>query len=107
MFRSQDDNPDSFKVKLDDTNFRLEQKVDDYVEYAAQQRDLDEGLKSTRQYRSFCIIPDIVAIDILVKYGIDVHAPDFMHHPDQVRKFKQIMQTEYSKLLTSNIRKAA
>jgi len=107
MFLSQDYNPDSFKVKLDDRDFRLEQDVKKYVEYAKEQRTIDEGAKSTRQYRSFAIIPDIVAIDILTKYGIDIHAPDFMQHPELVRKFKQIIMTDYPLLMTSNIKKAA
>jgi len=105
MFLSQDYNIHSFNVRTDDTNFRLEQNVEHYKEYAKEQRLLDEGAKSTRQYRSFAIIPDIVAIDILTKYGIDVHAPDFMHQPELVRKFKQIVISEYPALLTSNITK--
>jgi len=105
MFQSQDYNIHSFKVTTDETNFKLEQSVEAYREYAKEQRLLDEQAKSTRNYRSFAIIPDIVAIDILTKYGIDIHAPDFMHHPDQVRKFKQIVMSDYPDLLTSNITK--
>ena len=107
MFYSQENNPDSFKWKVDDSMFKLEQPTEQYVEYAAKQRELDSHAKATRQYRSFAIIPDIVAIDILTKYGIDIHAPSFMHNAAEVRKFKQIIQSEYSLLLTSNIAKAA
>jgi len=105
MFQSQDYNIHSFKVHTYETNFMLTQNVEAYREYAKEQRLLDEGAKATRQYRSFAIIPDIVAIDILTKHGIDVHAPDFMNHPELVRKFKQIIQTDYPLLLTSNIKK--
>lgn len=105
MFHSQDYNIHSFKVTTDDSNFQLSQNVEAYREYAKEQRLLDEGAKATRQYRSFAIIPDIVAIDILTKHGIDIHAPDFMHHPELVRKFKQIIHSEYPLLLTSNIKK--
>lgn len=105
MFQSQDYNIHSFKVTTDEKNFQLSQNVEAYREYAKEQRLLDEGTKSTRNYRSFAIIPDIVAIDILTKYGIDVHAPDFMQHPGLVRKFKQIIISEYPALLTSNITK--
>jgi hypothetical protein len=105
MFQSQDYNIHSFKVKTDDQNFRLEQNVESYREYAKEQRLLDEQAKSNRKYRSFAIIPDIVAIDILVKYGIDIHAPDFMTHPELVRKFKQIVMSDFPALLTSNISK--
>jgi DNA-binding LytR/AlgR family response regulator len=107
MFYSQDNNLDSFKVKLDDSKFRLEQSTEQYVDYAKASRDADAGAKATRNYRSWAIIPDIVAIDVLARYGIDIHAPEFMHHPDQVRRFKQIIQSEFPYLLTSNIKKAA
>lgn len=105
MFQSQDYNIHSFKVQTDDRNFQLTQNVEAYREYAKEQRLRDESAKATRQYRSFAIIPDIVAIDILTKYGIDIHAPDFMQNPAQVRKFKQVIHTEYPDLLTSNIKK--
>ena len=105
MFRSQDDNPDSFKVRLRDEKFQLEQSTDQYVDYAAEQRAIDELCRPTRTYRSFAIIPDIVSIEILVKYGIDIHAPEFMHQKDLVRKVKNIIQTDYPLLLTSNIKK--
>ena len=104
-FLSQDYNPNGFKVKTDDKEFRLEQNVEAYKEYAAKSRQADESLSSTRQYRSFAILPDIVAIDILTRYGIDVHADTFMSDPAQVRKLKQIVISEYPHLLTSNIKK--
>lgn len=105
MFLSQDYNVNSFKVKLNDRAFNLSQDVSAYREYAAQQRELDSNAKATRQYRSFAIIPDIVAIDILTKYGIDVHAPEFMQDKAQYEKFKRIIISEYPMLLTANIKK--
>ena len=105
MFQSQDYNVHSFTVKTDETDFKLEQNVAAYREYAHEQRLHDEQASSTRKYRSFAIIPDIVAIDILTKYGIDIHAPDFMQHPELVRKFKQIIMSDYPLLMTSNIKK--
>ncbi|HRV01176.1 MAG TPA: hypothetical protein P5539_05750 [Mesotoga sp.] len=106
MFKSQDYNPYSFDVRLDNGgNFRLDQDIQAYREYAHQQRLADEHAPTTRQYRSFAIIPDIVAIDILTKYGIDIHAPDFMHNTEAVRKFKKIIQEDYPLLMTSNVKK--
>lgn len=103
-FKSQDNNPHSFDVATDETHFHLEQNVEAYKDYARQSRQADEGLSSTRQYRSFAIIPDLVAIDILTRYGLDVHAPEFMSDPALFRKFKQIIMSEFPELLTSNIR---
>lgn len=103
-FLSQDNNKNSFKVSTDDKDFRLEQDVQAYKDYAAQQRELDSISHSGRQYRSFAIIPDIVAIDILTKYGIDVHSPDFMSDPAAMRRLKQIIDSDYPALKTSNVR---
>jgi hypothetical protein len=105
MFKSQDFNPDSFAVKTDEKRFLLEQDVSAYKEHAKEQRDIDATIQSNRQYRSFAIIPDIVAIDILTKYGIDIHAPEFMHDKTAVRRVKNIIMSEYPALLTSNIKK--
>jgi len=106
-FKSQDSNPYSFTVKLrdDSKNFLLEQDISAYKKYAEDSRKLDELAPSKRQYRSLFIIPDIVAVDILTKYGIDIHAPEFMSDQAQVKRVKNIVMSEYPQLLTSNITK--
>lgn len=104
-YRSQEYNPRSFTVKEDEKDFRLEQDVSFYKRYAELEREKDMLAPNGRRYKSFAIIPDIVAIDILTKYGIDIHAKDFMSDPAQLRKFKQIIMTDYPQLQTSNVRK--
>ena len=104
-FKSQDFNPNSFSVSVDEKDFQLEQNVAAYKDYAAQQRELDSISHNGRRYRSFAIIPDIVAIDILTKYGLDIHSPDFMSEPANLTKLKKIIMTDYPLLQTSNIRK--
>jgi len=106
MFKSQDDNPHSFNVQVDETNFLLHQDVEAYKEYAANSRLKDEHLPTKRQYRSFAIIPDIVSIDILTKYHINIHDPESMKDPAIMRRFKNIVITEYPHLLTSNVKSA-
>lgn len=104
-YKSQQGNPNSFKVKEAGNDFRLEQNVEAYKDYAKQSRDADSVLGDNgRQYRSFAILPDIVCIDILTKYGLDIHAQDFMSHPANLRKLKQIIDSDYPLLKTSNIR---
>ncbi len=103
-FLSQQDNTNSFFVKTDNKNYQLEQDIQAYKDYAAQQRQQDSFISGNRQYRSFAIIPDIVAIDILNKYGMDVHSPEFMSDPAQLRKLKQIIESDYPLLKTSNIK---
>ena len=103
-YLSQENNINSFKVKEDAKDFRLEQDVQAYKDYAAQQRELDTFARNGRTYRSYAIIPDIVAIDILTKYGLDIHAPDFMDNPANLRKLKQIIDSDYTLLKTSNVK---
>jgi len=104
-FKSQDGNQNSFTVSTDEKNFKLDQDVGAYKEYAAAQRELDTISLGSRAYRSFAVIPDIVAIDILTKYGLDLHAPEFMDNPANLRKLKHIIITDYPLLQTSNIKK--
>lgn len=104
-FKSQEDNPYSFLVKTNEKDFQLEQDVRFYNEYAERSRQLDEMASSKRRYRSFCIIPDIVAIDILTKYNLNIHDPNFMSNPADVRRLKEIIMRDYPKLLTSNVKK--
>jgi hypothetical protein len=103
-FKSQDDNAHSFDVKTTEQDFQLEQNVKGYKDYASKMRELDSNANSMRQYRPYAIIPDIVAVDMLTKYGLDIHAPDFMSNPASVRKLKQLIETEYSALKTSSVR---
>ena len=44
------------------------------------------------------------AIDILNKYGLDVHGTEFMSDPAQLRRLKQIIDSDYPLLKTSNIK---
>lgn len=104
-YRSQEDNARSFTVKENTEAFKLEQDVGAYKDYAAQQRELDAVAHNGRQYRSFAIIPDIVAIDILTKHKLDIHAQDFMDNPANLRKLKQIIISDYPLLQTSNIKR--
>ena len=102
QFKSQEDNKNSFDVKLQGANFVLAQDVEQYIKEAKLSRDVYNHTGGSGSYRSFAIIPDIVAIDILTKYGIDVHGEDFMTDPVQVKKIKQIIKSEYPQLLTSD-----
>lgn len=99
-FKSQDGNIHSFDVNLNQDNFLLNQDISHYRDYAKEQRDIQQRGGDSSHYRSFAIIPDIVAIDILTKYGIDLHGTDFLTDPGQVRKVKEIIKKDYPDLLT-------
>jgi hypothetical protein len=69
-----------------------------FIEQAKREREA--GSKKGTGYKKFATIPDIVAIDILNKYGIDIHDPDTMRDQDKMLKFKNIIRTEYKYLLS-------
>ena len=59
------------------------------------------GTNQKQKYRSFAIIPDIVAVDIKTKFGIDVHDPQ--NSTDELQKIRSIIIGNYPHLLTGNI----
>jgi len=103
-YRSQDNNAHSFIVKDTKDTYQLTQDTEAYTDYAKEQRDIDSISRNGRQYRSFAILPDIVAIDILAKYKLDVHSPEFMSNPANLTKLKSIINSDYAYLRTSNIK---
>lgn len=105
-FKSQDGNKRSFDVHTNNKDFMLAQDVSAYKDYATLLRQEDEIASSKRQYRSFAIIPDIVSIDILTKYHINIHDPDTMKDAAMMKRFKNIIISEYPSLLTSNVKSA-
>lgn len=87
-------------VKTNGEQFRINQDADPYRNYAHRSRQVHSETGGTR-YRSFAIIPDIVALDILTNHGINVHASDFMSDINEVNRLKQIIRSEFPDLLTS------
>jgi len=100
-FRSQDDNPNSFLVKTDEWNYRLDQDIQPYLEYAAEQRRLNELNPNRHHMQPFAVIPDIVWIHIKTNYGVDMHDPNFMHDEEAKKKFKRIVAEQFPLLLLS------
>jgi len=78
--------------------WKIQQDEKPFIEQAKRDRDL--GNNSKAGYKKFATIPDIVAIDILNKYGIDIHDPATMQDQTKMNKFKQIIKSEYKYLLS-------
>ena len=84
-----------------DSFWKIYQDEKPFLEQA--KRDREEGSKANALgAKKFATIPEIVAIEINNKYGIDIHAPDFLHDDDKKAKFFAIMQSEYSHLVVNN-----
>ena len=85
--------------KYNDSGLVFEQDAQDYLDYAHSVRVAGVDRKSN--YRSFAIIPDIVAVDIFTKFGVDIHNPE--NTQVELNKFKKIIKEHYPLLLTTNI----
>ena len=80
--------------------WRLEQDEKPFLEQAKRERE--EGTKANVMgAKKFATIPEIVAIELNSKWGIDIHAPDFLHDDDKKAKFFTIIQTEYPHLVVN------
>jgi len=76
------------------------QDISKYKEAAKLQRDKEAYYgKSNNGYRKMATIPDIVAIKILEDHKLDLHDPAFMQDPNNLKKLKKILITEYSDLV--------
>ena len=62
--------------------------------------DREQVQKKDVGYKKFATIPDIVAIDIKEKYGIDLHAPEITHDKEMMAKFMAIVKRDYAHLLS-------
>ncbi len=85
--------------KYDDRGLVLEQDATAYLDYAQEARKA--GVDKKANFRSFAIIPDIVAVDIFTKFGIDINDPE--NTQVELNKFKKIIKDHYPLLLTTNI----
>lgn len=87
----------------DTGQFRFSQDLAPYTDYAAASRIQAKSLFQNQKtnYRSFAIIPDIIAVDIMKKFGVDVHAKD--NGQDELSKIRKIVINNYPQLLTGNI----
>jgi len=94
------------KTNQDGRTIQVAQDVSGYLDFAKQSRELQARGGDASHYRSFAIIPDIVALEILTKHGLNLHEAEFMTNKEDVAKLKRIIKSEYPSLLTSNVSRA-
>jgi len=85
---------------------QVHQDVSEYLKFAKNSRDAQAANGDASHYRSFAIIPDIVALEILTTHGLNLHESESMSNKEDVAKLKRIIKSEYPDLLTSNISRA-
>lgn len=88
----------SAKIDQDTLEFKAHQDHEAFVKQAQYERE--NQVKQDIGYKKACTIPDIVALEINFKYGLNVHDPMFMHDSDQVKKVLSIIRSEYPYLMS-------
>jgi len=104
-WKSIDEDPGSFTVATDAKNFRLNQDITPYLQHAAESREKQWDNRHNlhkSHWRPAFTLPDIVAIDILTKYKLDVHAPNFNSNPANGKRLLAIVKSDYPYLLMSH-----
>jgi hypothetical protein len=92
-------------VRSSESKFEISQDVSEYVKFAKESRSEQARRGDASHYRSFAIIPDIVALEILTNHGLNLHEGEFMSNPADVSRIKRIIKSEYPYLLTSSVLK--
>lgn len=87
---------------LETGDWQATQDITQYKEHAKLDRDRQEYFGHTKGgYRKMATIPDIVAIKILQEHNLDLHDPSFMSDPNNLKKLRKILVTEYRDLLVN------
>jgi hypothetical protein len=83
-------------------DWEAKQDITQYKEAAKLEREKEAYYGRTKQgYRKLATIPDIVAIKILQEHHLDLHDPTFMQDPNNLKKLKTILMSEYSDLVVN------
>ncbi len=80
------------------SNWKVYQDEKPFLEQAKLDRELMN--KKDTGYKKFATIPDIVAIEVLQNYGIDIHCPFQSSDSSVMKRFKTIIKQDYPHLLS-------
>ena len=83
-----------------ESHWQIYQDERPFLEQA--KRDREAGTKKTHMnHKKFATIPEIVAIELKEKYGVDIHSLTFMDDVDMKAKFFTIIQQDYPHLVVN------
>ena len=83
------------------SNWTFTQDEKPFIEQA--KRDREKGwLDNKSKMKKFATIPEIVAIEIKDKWGLDIHHPEFMNDDEKKAKFFSIIRSDYSYLVVNS-----
>ena len=82
-----------------ESNWQVYQDEKPFVDMIKQERETHSSMHT--HMKKFATIPDIVAMELLTKHGLDIHDPTFMHDVDKKKKLRQLLISEFPHLVVS------
>ena len=83
-----------------ESHWQMYQDERPFLEQA--KRDREAGTKKTHHnHKKFATIPEIVAIELKEKHGVDIHSTTFMNDDDMKAKFFTLIQQNYPHLVVN------
>ena len=84
-------------VRSNKHGIEVGQDVTDHLDWAKYQREMSKKSKAANHgFKPYCNIPDSVSLDIMTKYGINIHG---QCDKDDLQKVKQIIKRDYPALM--------
>jgi hypothetical protein len=85
-----------------DHGFTLEQDVTPFLEQAKRERSISDQKANMGfgRMRKVATVPDIIALELLTKYGIDLHDETIQDDKYIMRKALLILQRDYPHILS-------
>ena len=83
-----------------ESHWQISQDEKPFLEQAKIDREMVTK-QTNMKHRKFATIPDIVAIEVMQKYNIDIHNPEHSSCPWTMKRFKQIIMQDYPHLVVN------
>ena len=85
---------------VDSSTWQIQQDERPFLEEVKRDREIDAmgGYRKTGM-RKMATIPDIVAIEMLMKHHIDLHDPAFLQDTNNMKRLRTVLKQEYPHLL--------
>ena len=80
-----------------ESRWQVYQDEKPFIDLIKQERETHSSMHT--HIKKFATIPDIVAMELLTKHGLDIHDPTFMHDTDKKKKLRTLITTEYPHLV--------
>ena len=83
-----------------ESHWKIEQDEKPFLEQAKLDRENAAYQKKDLGYKKFATIPEVVAIEVKDKWGVDIHDPTITHDKEKMAKFMQIIKQHYGYLMS-------